>query len=87
MRGFAAGLLLVIVAALGAWIFAFGPVQPCVALTAEAGKLTTGEKKDPVGTAIITAVAAGKVTMPECAATAVRLRAMGKQGVTAIVKP
>ena len=84
MRGFVAGLLLVVVLALGGWIAAFGPVQPCQALAAEATKLNA-EKKDPVGAALLTAIGAGKISMPECAATAVRMRAMGKNGVTVVI--
>ena len=82
MKGFFIGLGIVALVVVLGWLAAFGATAPCEALQAEARKL--GGDQDPLAKAILEATRSGKLSTPECAATAVRIKAFGGGGVTVV---
>ena len=83
MKGIVGGLGIVALVAVLGWLVAFGAAAPCDALQAEARNLS-GDKKDVTATAILDAAKSGTLSQVECAATAVRIKAFGKGGVTVV---
>ena len=76
--------LVLLVAAVG-WLIAFGATAPCAAMGAEAKRLSEAPdtKSKAVG-AMLAGPQGASLSALECAATAVRIKALGAGGVTVI---